>query len=150
MKSSRRGETPSCFHALRPLNPKSLERGAAFTSARSPRAFVIGRFGAQLGAVPGMFTLHDIYITATPRNLLQHPLGPRSVKPARAVLDVARVWFFQYPGQEHGRAPSEGGGVARWHHYTAALAFLSGQPTGAISTEGFCLFVRLFCIFSLR
>lgn len=61
-------------------------------------------------------------------------------------MDVACVWFFQYPGQEYGREPSEGGEVARWHQYTVALAFVSGQPTGAISKEGFCLFVRSFVL----
>lgn len=60
---------------LHPVNLNFLEYKAAFTSIKSQCAFKIVRFGIQLLVFSGMFTLHDIYITLTPSNLFQHPLG---------------------------------------------------------------------------
>lgn len=76
MKSSHRGENTACSYMLQPVNLKSLEYGTAFTAVKSQCAFNVVRFGSQLLALSGMFTLLDIYITLTPRNLFQHLLGP--------------------------------------------------------------------------
>lgn len=146
MKSSHKGENPACSYTLHPVNLKSLEEETDFTAVKSQCAFNVVRFGTQLLALSGMFTLLGIYDSQKP---VPASTGP-SIKPVRIFLDVACVWFFQYPGQEYGREPLDGGEVARWHQYTVALAFFSGQLTGAISKEDFCLFVRLFCIFSFR